>query len=124
MNCVDRVTYLYTLLDSILQSDTYNDCFDNVSATIHLLQSLGFIIHPDKSVLIPTQKIEYLGFILDSVNLTIEVTTRKKQKIHDLIEKILALPIPPISLVACLLGNLVATSEGIPLAILRYRIVK
>lgn len=42
-------------------ADLEADCVHNVDDTVRLLRSLGFIIHPDKSVLRPTQSIEYLG---------------------------------------------------------------
>ena len=37
-----------------------------VSATTKLLTELGFLIHPDKSVLCPEQDLVFLGFHLDS----------------------------------------------------------
>ena len=49
--------------DSYLQGDDYADCVTNVRETIQVLDSLGFIPHPDKSVPIPTQRLTYLGFI-------------------------------------------------------------
>ena len=50
--------------DSYLQGRTFSTCEDNVNSTVHLLQSLGFTIHPEKSVLFPTQKIEFLGSLI------------------------------------------------------------
>ena len=66
--------------DSYLQGDDYEDCFSNVLNTIEILRSLGFNIHPDKSKFIPTQCITYLGFILNSFQMTITLTLEKKQK--------------------------------------------
>ena len=43
--------------DSLLLAQTFQECFDNVLATISLLQELGFVIHPTKSIFVPTQKI-------------------------------------------------------------------
>ena len=40
--------------DSYLEGHTFSTCEDNVNATVELLQSLGFTIHPRKSVLVPT----------------------------------------------------------------------
>ena len=68
--------------DTYLQSENYSDCLDNIRDTVQLLISLGFTIHADKSVLIPTQKIIFLGFIINSKNMTI--TNEKKQKIKEL----------------------------------------
>jgi hypothetical protein len=38
-----------------------------------LLERLGFIVNYKKSMLTPTQSIPFLGFDLDSVNLTISI---------------------------------------------------
>ena len=43
--------------DSLLLAQTCQECFDNVLATVYLLQELGFVIHPTKSIFVPTQKI-------------------------------------------------------------------
>ena len=104
-----------------LQDDTYQEYSLNVIATVRLFESLGFVINPSKSVLLPSQTIEFLGFILDSTTMSIEITQRKKTKILTLLEAVLNTVWPSIRQVASLLGNLVATSEAVPLARLRYR---
>ena len=53
--------------DSYMQGDDYDDPFSNVLNTIEILRSLGLTIHPGKSKFIPSQRITYLGFILNSV---------------------------------------------------------
>ena len=45
--------------------------------TVDTFCSLGFIIHPDKSIFEPTQEIEFLGFLLNSVSMTIRLPTAK-----------------------------------------------
>jgi hypothetical protein len=57
--------------DSYLQGDTIDECVDNVTETIALFISLGFTINWEKSVLVPTQRLHHLGFIYDSVTMTI-----------------------------------------------------
>ena len=37
--------------DSCLRGDSYESCLKNVNDTIIMLRSLGFTIHPEKSVL-------------------------------------------------------------------------
>ena len=49
--------------DSYLQGDNFNDCVTSVIATIKLLDSLGFVIHSVKSVLVSSQRITYLFLI-------------------------------------------------------------
>ena len=45
-------------------------------------------MHPKKSSLSPTQRINFLGFIIDSVQMTLE-TVEKKDKFHNLCLEIL-----------------------------------
>ena len=54
--------------DTCLQGDTYKECMNNVNMTVNLLDKLGFTIHPEKSILSPTQKLSFLGFELNSLN--------------------------------------------------------
>ena len=70
--------------DSYLQGNTYKACLHNIKNTIELLQNLGFTIHPTKSILTPTQRITFLGFVIDSVQMTLEIKEEKKSKIHNL----------------------------------------
>ena len=64
--------------DSYLQGSDYEDCVANIIATIHMFISLGFIIHPTKSILIPTQKLVFLGFVLDSVLMRVSALPQKR----------------------------------------------
>ena len=65
--------------DLCLQGATYEECLINVIDTIKLLEELGFVVHPLKSVLIPSQEIEILGFVISTVFMTIELTLDKKE---------------------------------------------
>ena len=49
---------------SYLQGETYQAYLDNISDTMKLLRELGFVIHTQKSVLISSQAITFLGFII------------------------------------------------------------
>ena len=69
--------------DSFLQGDDYS-CLGNVLDTIRLLYYFGFLIHPEKSVLVPTQRLTFLGFILDSALMRIYMTPAKIAKVIDL----------------------------------------
>ena len=65
--------------DSYLQGDTKHECMNNITATIDLLRNLGFSIYTGKSVLIPTQKIKFLGFLIDSKNMKILLTNKNTE---------------------------------------------
>lgn len=62
---------------SCLQGDTNDECRLNIIRTARLFTELGFYIHPTKSVFLPTQTLVFLGFILDSVKMTISPTPEK-----------------------------------------------
>ena len=107
--------------DSYLQGDDYEDCFSNVLNTIEILRSLGFTIHPEKSKFIPTQCITLLGFILNSVQMTITLTLEKKEKILNLCHDILKEDVVTIRFLSKLIGNLVAAFPAVTLGPFYYR---
>ena len=48
--------------------------------------ALGIIIHSSKPQLIPAQKIEYLGFVIDSVSMSVSLSNNKKKAFTDICE--------------------------------------
>ena len=110
--------------DSYLQGDDYEDCFSNVLNTIEILRSLGFTIHPDKSKFIPTQCITFLGFILNSVQMTITLTLEKKEKILNLHHEILKEDVVAIRFLSKLIGDLVVAFPAVTLCPLYYRVLE
>ena len=44
--------FLKCLDNSVLFGETMEVCYENIKATVNLLQALGFVIHPEKSVLL------------------------------------------------------------------------
>ena len=57
--------------DSYLQGDDYDDCERNVRDTVKLFDSLGFTVHPEKSSFVPQHTISFMGFIIDSITMTV-----------------------------------------------------
>ena len=55
--------------DTYLKDSTFHDCETNVSSTVKLFTDLGLTLNMAKSVLIPTQFITFLGFVLNSVQM-------------------------------------------------------
>ena len=66
--------------DSYLQGDSKTDCRSNILTTITLFESLGFLTNHEKSVLQPCQKLAFLGFLLDSVNMKVFLTAEKNRE--------------------------------------------
>ena len=68
--------------DSLLLGETFDICLKNIRTTVAFLRELEFIIHPEKSVLVPTQQIIFLGFAIDSAKMTITLTKERKESIY------------------------------------------
>ena len=67
--------------DSYLRGSDTKECLLNISDTQTLFTRLGFVINVEKSCFIPAQKMTFLGFVLDSVSMTIALTEDKKAKV-------------------------------------------
>ena len=60
--------------DTFLEGDSYNLCKENVSATMQLFRGLGFWPRDLKSVTEPTQILKHLGFVLNSLTMTVSLS--------------------------------------------------
>ncbi len=121
----------FTLLgyidDTILIENSAAKLQRGIQEAVTLFTSLGLTINVQKSVLTPSRQIEYLGFVLDSENMTIMLTQKKKQKIREMAGSLLVRAWVDIQTLAEFIGNLVAASFGIyrsPLYIKRLECFK
>ena len=107
--------------DSLLISNTYDNCFKNIEDMSNLLDSFGFTIHLNKSVFVPSQVITFLEFIIDSISMTIKLTDEKKD---NLIQDCLRLQNKRevvIRDLAQVVGKMVASEPGVEYAALYYK---
>lgn len=100
--------------DFLLLGSSYNKCQQNISATITTLEKLGFIINYKKSMLVPSRTCQYLGFIYNSINLSISIPDQKKVALLKLISNFLKLKSCPIRTFAQLVGKLVSICPAVP----------
>ena len=107
--------------DSYLQGQTYEQCKLNVMITVRVLIALGFTIHPIKSILDPVREMVFVGFVINSVDMTLRITEEKRMKIKKLCLSLLHDKEATIKQVSRVVGNLVATTEAVPLSPLYYR---
>jgi hypothetical protein len=63
--------------DTLLVHPDPNQLHQHTAIAADLVQDLGFMISPKKSVAQPTQNIEYLGFIIDSNDMTVTLLSVK-----------------------------------------------
>ena len=79
------------------------------------------MVHPEKSDFVPSQEIEYLGFTINSVTMTVTFTAEKKRKIFDLCHEVLLKEPVSIILVSKLLGKFTSSFHAIKYEQLHYR---
>ena len=99
--------------DSFVVADTKEECQQGVQALCTELEELGLVVHDEKSVLEPTRKLKFLGFMLDSEEMTVTLTQEKREKIGRAAQAILDKDNPSIREVAGLIGLMVAYSAGV-----------
>ena len=92
-----------------------------VYATVNSLQDLGFNVNDRKSVFLPTQKLEYLGFILDSLLMTITLTARRKVVLLNACSKLLQNSRQKIRVVSTVIGMIIAALPRVKHGALCYR---
>ena len=109
--------------DSFLVGEDIQDCRDNVICTIQSGLRAGFIVHPIKSIFEPTQVIEYLGFILNSIRMIVILNQRKTIELIQLCQEILDKSVYTIQKIAELTGKMVAAMPGVQYANIYYRMI-
>ena len=107
--------------DPYLQGDAYQSYLADILDTTKLFRELGFVIHPDKSVLTPSQTIVFLGFVISSKHMTLSLTDDKKNKIKTLLLNCLHSQQVSIRELARILGNIVASFPAVTFGPLHYR---
>ena len=107
--------------DCILFSPDKKELQKGVRAALSLFDSLGLTVNLKKSVLEPTTVIEYLGVIINSENMTVSLTDKKKDKIRNIASQLLRTKSITIQQLAVFIGNLVAADVAMKNAPLYYK---
>ena len=88
---------------------------------MQLADDLGFTVHKSKSVVVPTQQIVFVGFLLCSVSMTVKLPPEKCQGLIELCKEILGAKTITIRKFAQLIGKCVAAEPGVQYAALYYK---
>ena len=97
------------------------ECRQNVMSTVNFSNNVGFIVHPTKSIFEPTQILEYLGFILNSILMRISVNERQATKIASACKDLIKNTEIKVIDLARVVGLLVASFPGVQYGRLYYR---
>ena len=101
--------------DLFTKGDTFSICEENIHKTMRLYDKLGIAINFKKSQIVPTQRIRILGFVIDSVKMTVTLTEGKTQKLKTLVLNLLRIDKPIIRYLAKVIGTIISC---VPAAIL------
>ena len=97
-------------------------CQKNTGLIIDLLTSLGFFINYEKSDMNPSKVMEFLGYIINTSDMTLQLTMKKKNKILSLCDHVLKTKKRiQIRTVAKLLGKMTSSFPGVKYGPLHYR---
>ena len=110
--------------DSLLIGQTKAEIYESVIDTVKVFDSLGFTIHDEKSQLMPTQEITYLGFVINLQTMTIMLTHERKQKLLNTCACLLEKTEEEIRTVASCIVLMVASFVAVPLGPLYYRVLE
>jgi hypothetical protein len=99
--------------DSFIIADTYDKCQDTIDQLVQSFIALGFTVNAEKSVLVPQQKIVFLGFWLDSEEMSVRPTVEKVEKFERASGELLDKDSPTIREVAGLVGLMTAYAAGV-----------
>ena len=85
-----------------------------------LFDRLGLVVHPDKSVLIPTQEITILGFVINSRKMSIKLTPQKEKNLKRLVNQLFFMKSPSVRFLAKVIGTIVSVFPAVKYASLYY----
>ena len=114
-------TVIGYLDDTIIIGQSKAKAEQAVIATTEILSELGFIVHDEKSVLEPTQVLQFLGFKLNTLEFTITVPDDKAQDVVQKCENLMNNTKPSIREVAQVIGKIVAAFPAAQYGPLYYR---
>ena len=99
--------------DSFLMGYSYAACAENIVQTVNMFLKLGFAIH--------TQELEFLGFLLNSISMTIPLPPRKAATVQQAYANLLTQDNPTIREVARVIGLIVSSFPGVQFGEFHYR---
>jgi hypothetical protein len=75
------ISAFYYIDDSLIEADSPYLCTNQSQTLMTMMENLGFYINYEKSNLIPSTRIEYLGHLIDSVIFKVYLPDEKVEKI-------------------------------------------
>jgi hypothetical protein len=107
--------------DILIMAESQNLVLHQAASTLNLLESLGFLVNYKKSQLVPSQQLEFLGLLIDSRGLTLQLPGEKLRKIRKRCQKLQDQAEVSIRELSKFLGLLTSSIQAIFPAPLHFR---
>lgn len=104
--------------DFLIIGASKEDCSRNLSLSLDLLSSFGFIINYSKSQLDPSQRCKYLGSIFNSVHQSISIPPKRRKNLLKMISAFSAKSKCQIKDFASMIGSLISICPAVQYGLL------
>ncbi|KAI9555870.1 hypothetical protein GHT06_018387 [Daphnia sinensis] len=117
------IRLLIYLDDMLILGSSHNEALGHLRTVVNLLVSLGFLINWEKSVVIPSQSIQFLGLEIDSriLSFPLPISRVKVENIVSLCRSVLQKDQVKLRELAFVLGNFSSSIPSVPYAQSNYR---
>ena len=82
LQCLGHTVSPY-LDDLFICAPTHQECVSAVQDTLKLLADLGLCVNVDKSTIQPTQRLEHLGYVIDTALMQVTVSSSKVARLNE-----------------------------------------
>lgn len=115
--------YLSTMYidDSLIIANSHIECQQAIEEALTLFMKAGFSISYPKSILTPVQRLDFLGFTLDTNAMKLYLPQHKVMKVLESCQLLLENPKPTIRSVASVVGLLISVIPAVKFGKLHYR---
>ena len=107
--------------DMLIMAESRDLAIEHTTIAVNLLSSLSFVLNEGKSILVPTQELEFLGFLVNSVRMSLYLPRDKVKSIKRECQSLLNNPSVSIRTLSRLLGKLSSSIQAVFTAPLHYR---
>ena len=107
--------------DILLMAPSVEQVIQHAASTLNLLDGLDFTVNYLKSVLVPSQQMEFLGSLVNPLDLSLSLPRDKIRKIQSKCQDLLNTPVTTVRELSKFLGLLSSSIQPVFPAPLHYR---
>ena len=114
------ITLVIYIDDLWITALTFAACLRSIFVAARLLTRVGFLLNKKKSHPEPKQQVVALGYVVDSISMTVALPLKKEDDVLSHCLQLLHASNPSIRYVACVWGKLISCLPVLPLGRAHY----